>query len=214
MNQNQVKEILYDLVSEYFGGATVVWGMAKAVSPNVPQVALTMLSLVRPYQPIRSDRNGVPIYSYPSKTTVQVDLSTRGAQLSNDEGITMAHVNTAVNDLAEFASFINSVYVDNWCEKHDVSILVNQVNDLTGLINDTTWDYRAMCELEIGFTETVVGHTGINFESGLAYDEEGNPVPLPQPEFEPTPSGGGTQTLADDYTGYFEQVETEYEQEE
>jgi hypothetical protein len=38
-------------------------------------------------------------------------------------------------------------------------------------------------------------------------DEDGNPVPWPKPQFEPSPSGGGTQELADQFTGWFDEVD-------
>jgi hypothetical protein len=214
MIQSELKRKLHDLVRAYFGGADIEWGKVKSVNPMEPLITLTMGSIVRTYQPITQVVNGVPINCYPSKTTLQVDLYTKGAKTTNESGVTRAYENTAVNDLTDFLNFINSAYVDDWTGLNDISILANQVHDLTELINDTTWDYRAMAELEIGFTQTAVGYTGTMYENGTQYDEDGNPTSRPKPQFAPTPSGGRTQDLADDFTGYFEQVETPIYKEE
>ena len=109
-----------------------------------------------------------------------------------------------MNDLIDFVNFINSAYVDEWSDTHDVSILANQVRDLTELTDDTTWDYRAMTELEIRFTQTAAGHGGFMYEGGAPLDENGNVV---SGSFAHTPSGGRSPEIADQSTGWFEHVE-------
>jgi hypothetical protein len=232
MTQSELKRKMESLISTYFSGATVTWGKVKAVSPNEPQVVLNTLPVTRPYHPITYDVHGVPINCMPSKTVFQVDLYTQGAPTKNSPGVRAAHENTAVNDMTGFVNFLYSQYVDLWTLRNDVSILVNQVHDLTERVNDAAWGYRAMVELELGFTENAVGYTGLNYENGMAYwgngapkydangnplypdgnpippelDEAGNPIPWPPPRFNPSPSGGGSQDLADQFTGWFEQV--------
>lgn len=233
MKPRELKQKLYGLVCEYFCGASVSWGKVKTVSPNVPQVVLNMSAITRHYHPIVQTVEGVLVNVFPSKATLQIDLYTKGAATNVEPGITAAFENTAVDDLADFMNFLNSAYVDEWGNLHDVSIHCRQINDLTELINDVAWDYRAMVELEIGFTQNAVGHTGTMYEKGMPlyengrpkYDAEGNlldpqgniippkldgdgnPIPWPPPQFTPTPSGGRSQILADQFTGWFEQVE-------
>ena len=239
MTQNELKQRLYDLVRFYFGGATITWGKVKAVSPNVPQVVLNMGAVVRHYHPITQSVEGVAVNSYPSQTTLQIDLYTKGAPTSTEPGIAAAYENTAVNDLTDFLNFLGSAYTDDWSGRHDISLLCNEVTDLTELVNDTSWDYRAMVELEVGFTQSAVGFTGTMYENGMHYhengsprydaegyaldpqgnkltDDEGNPIRLPLDDegepilpFTATPSGGRTPELAGQTTGWFEQVETE-----
>ena len=175
MMQSELKKKLEALISEYFGGATVTWGKTKGVSPNVPQVVLIMGGISRHYHPINQSVGGVTVNSYPSRTTLQVDLYTKGEATNTAPGMMAAYENTAVNDITDFLNFINSEYVGDWCEINDVSILCNHVNDLTELINDTTWDYRAMVEMEIGFMQSAVGSTGIMYEDGVPHYENGNP---------------------------------------
>ena len=175
MTQNELKQKLYELVHAYFGSATITWGKVRAVSPNIPQVVLNMGSVVRAYQPITTRVNGIAINTYPSQTTLQVDLYTKGSPTNATPGTTAAFENTAVNDMIDFMNFLNSAFVDNWSGQHDVSVLANSVNDLTEIINDTSWDYRAMVELEIGFTQTAVGYGATMYEGGVPFYENGKP---------------------------------------
>ena len=232
MTQSELKAKVYSLVREYFGGATVTWGMTKGVSPSVPQVVLNMGAINRHYQPLTGQVGGVAMACYPSQTVLQIDLYTKGAAILSGAGIAAAYENTAVNDLTDFLNFLNSPHIDVWSDRHDVSLLCRSINDLTELINDTTWDYRAMLEIEIRFVQRAVGHTGIMSEDGRPFHDNGRPkfddegyaldrnghrLPLPplpigadgRPIYPPveTPSGGRTPTLAGRSTGWFERVE-------
>ena len=234
MNQSELKKIMHSFISSHFGSATVVWGKVKAVNSNAPQIVLTMGDIIRPYQPITQSINGVPINVYPSKTTLQVDIYTKGRPTSNESGVSASFENTAVNEMTEFANFLNSGYSDQWSSDNDVSILVNQVRDLTEIINDTSWEYRAMVELEIGFTQRAVGYAATMIDGGIPYHDNGIPkyddegyalddtgdrlpgLPLPSdPDgniIYPEPDNG-SQDLANQSAGWFEQVVTN-EQEE
>jgi len=172
MMQSELKRKLESLVSYYFGGATVVWGQIKMVNPSVPQVTLNMGSVIKPYHPITRWVNGIPVNCFPVTTTMQVDLCTQGGSTGNEISVRSAYENTAINDLLCFVHFIDSAYVDDWSEINDISILAKEVLDLTELINDTSWDYRAMVELEIGFTQFAAGYTGINYEGGFPVPSE------------------------------------------
>ena len=238
MNQEQLKGKIYQFIKSYFGGANVVWGQTKFVDKGTSQITLTMGAIIRHYQSIKMNVNGVPIDCYPSKTMLQVDLRTMGKKTEDEADATSSMINTAVSDLTEFVNFINSDYGSDWCDSHNVSILCKRIDNLTDVINDSAWDYRAMVELEVYFTQIAVGNAGMMFEGGLpfhcngmpkydeygyALDRYGNRIqgrpPLPiggdgmpiYPDADHTSSGGRTQELADGSTGYFEQVEIKEE---
>ena len=65
----------------------------------------------------------------------------------------------------------------------------NAVNDLTELVNDTTWDYRAMTELVVGFTQGAVGYTGMMYENGVPHYENGRPMYDPETGMPLYPNG-------------------------
>ena len=244
MTQREVKDKLYDLVAEYFAlldeRGNIIWGRSKPVHPGSPMVALDMTNIRRPYRPARRYVDGVPLDSYPSSTILSVDLFTKGAPVSDEPGMTAQNENTAVNDLADFANFLNSTHVDHWCGRNGISLRARTVQDLTAVINDTSWQYRALLEVDVGFVQTAGGYSATNFEGGVplhdngrpmfdsagySLDRNGNRLPVPPlptdpdgkpifPKVEPTHSGGRTQRLADKTTGYFTEVEIKNHKEE
>jgi len=202
MTQQELKKHLFDLVSVYFSElkskGNIIWGKHKPVNPNSPMVALTTGSIGRAYHPIRQYKKGIVHDTWPSETSLKVDLFTKGAPITDAPNVTAAMENTAVNDLTDFVIFLNSVYVDHWSYANDISISTNDIHDLTELTNDTSWDYRAMTEIDIGFTQCAVEYAA-------------NPSPGVQI---PTSSGGRPQGLADEKTDWFDTVEIEYMKEE
>ena len=217
MTQSELKQKLYDLISSYFSGATVIWGMTGAVNPNSPLITLNLSDVTRSYHPVNVNNDGVPVNYFPSTTKLQIDLFTKGREvfISSGEQTTTAWENTAIDDMNTLVNFLDSEYVVNWSELNDISISVNLVRDLTQLINTASWDYRAMCEVDIGFIQSAVGHTGLMWEGGVQYDEDGNPLTTggapSSGVFKPDSSGGGSEELAGDSTGWFEKAEIEEE---
>ena len=200
MTQSELKRKLYELAAIYFEPLTdrgnIVWGRTKPVNPGSPMVALTTGPINRAQRPIRMYRDGIVQDCWPSETMLQVDLFTKGAPVTDDPNVTAARENTAVCDLTDFVNFIHSAYVDNWCYINDISLNVSNIHDLTALTNDTSWTYRAMAEITVGFVQTAVEHAANPITGSL-----------------PTHSGGRSQQLADKKTGWFEQVEVEYDKE-
>ena len=159
---------------------------------------------------------------------IQIDLFTHGRKKVLKRGQTPIMENTAEDDMLSFADFLNSDFVIQWCHERDLSIIVpNTVEDLTGLINDTNYEYRAMMEVQIGFTMTAIGYTGVMSpesikHSGVTVDPEtgeqtpyeytggdiqGEDVTAMEPVAAQTPSGGGNAELAEQEGGYFTNVE-------
>jgi len=206
MTVRQLKQYLFDLIAEYFkplkDAGNIVWGKHKPVNPNSPMVALTTGPITRAQRPIRMNVDGIIHDIWPSHTTLAVDLYTKGAPTTIDINVTSAMENTAVNDLTDFVIFMNSVYVDDWSYINDISVNTNAIHDLTALTNDTSWDYRAMTEIEIGFTQGAMEYAANPLDDGSGIASL------------PTHSGGRPQELADLETGWFEEVEIEYVKEE
>jgi hypothetical protein len=177
---------------------------------------------------------------YPSMVMLQVDLFTKGEPIVEETGATTAKINTAVDDLTAFLNYVGSNFVKDWCDTHDITLIPSVVRNLTGIVDDTSWEYRAMTELEVRFTQTAVGYAGLMFDGGMPFYSNGNPKydnegyaldrqgnrlkdesgePLPPlpidpetgrpifPPIEPSPSGGGSQSLANHSAGWFNQAE-------
>jgi len=176
MTQRELKTALLWLVQTYFSGANVAWGRAKKVRPPAPLVTLNMGSVSRRAHPIAHTSNGVPIDAYPSTTTLQVDLYTMGSERRIAEGSIGPNENTAVDDMVDFLGFLGSGLIGDWCERKDIAIQCGDVTDLTGLVDAASWEYRAMAELTIGFTQTAAGYAGIMHEGGLPFHSNDGPM--------------------------------------
>lgn len=197
MNLRTLRDNLYDIVKQYFEGATVVWAEQHMVKPTLPLITLKTGSLSLTTFPITEDINGVPTGYYPSRVTLEINLYTKGAPVEMEPGEVGATENTAVNDLMDFLRYINSQYVTDLCESLDIAITPNgPVQDVTALLNDTRYQYRAMLELNVDFMQVTKGYAGIIPEEG---------------EWTQTPSGGGAEVLLNKETGYFEKVIIEKE---
>ena len=167
------------------------------------------------------------------KITIDADGVAR-----NSIGRALADDN-AVDDMLSFADFLNSEHTVQWSHQNDVSILIDgDVLNLTGVVNDTSYEFRSRLTVQFYFTQKAVGASTALLESSLQYptgekdpetqeptytpteppetDSKSGPwgdkeEPIVVPTFEPSASGGGTEELAKEETGYFTEVEIKEE---
>lgn len=200
-----LKSKLYERVAAYWNGATVVWSASDKVKPNAPLVVLRLGTVNRSSQPITQAINGILFSAYPSEVALQVDLFTRGRQIG--PGYLS---NTALNDLIDFASFLDSTASTEWSGRNDISLaLLSGVQDLSEVINDTQWQYRAMCEFTVSFTQWAAEFHGILSEAGIVFGDYGMPTGVIRENWRETASGGGTEELANERAETIEKVTPE-----
>lgn len=172
MRLSQAKELFCSLTSKYFSGAEVTLArQSRVAKPQIPLVSITVGNVNRPLDPVRIDADGETIGHYLSRVSLQVDLFTHGSPVVEDDtGDIVAYENTAVDDMLAFADFLNSQYVVDWCHQHDVSIsLDGDVQDLTGLVNDNTYEYRSRLGVLFYFTQKSIGYASVLTESSIQY---------------------------------------------
>lgn len=229
MTVTDVKNAIRDLAAMYFSGATVTYTKQSfTAKPVKPLVTLTSGSVTRPRNPPMKIIDGRPVSFYPATLPIQMDLFTHGRKEAPKPGYTPIMVNTAEDDMLAFADFLNSDFAIQWCHERDLSIIIsNTVQDLTDLINDTNYEYRAMLEITVGFTMTAIGYTGVMSPDSIKHsgvtvdpatgeetpyeytggDIQGEDVTAMEPVATQTPSGGGNPELAEQEGGYFTNVE-------
>lgn len=242
MRVSQAKELFRQLTKSYFAGATVTYTrQSRAAKSKAPLVTITPGNVKRSLHPAYKMQDGVQVGSYPSRISMTLDLFTNGAPVIDDEtGKTVAYENTAMDDMLAFADFLGSQYAIEWCNRNDVSILIEgDVQDLTGIVNDNNYEFRSRMIVMFYFTQQTVGSTAVLSEESILYpteekDETGQPIytpkepapttsssgtypgiteddeseqPIIEPTFQVSPSGGGTQELANNEAGYFTEVE-------
>jgi hypothetical protein len=194
MNLNECKNEIYSLISEYWGGATVIWGSQRLVTtPKPPLVVLQVIGTIkRPTFPIKTtDNDGEIVTTYQNNFMLQIDLYTESGNLNYPD----SPENTAMSDLQNFCCYMDSQKAIDWCYKNDIQFYNDiGVTDLTDIINDTQYRYRAMCQYNVSFTQNSKGYANISPTNG---------------KWQQTKSGGGTQELANQETGYFTKVNIE-----
>mgnify|MGYP001039048119 CR=1 FL=1 len=250
MRVSEAKKLFKELTQEYFAGAWVTFSrQSRVAKPEIPLVSITPGNVNRPLSPTYGNAGGEVLGYYLSRIQMTVDLFTRGKPVTDDEtGKTVAYENTAVDDMLAFADFLNSPHTVDWSNIHDVTLLIEgDVQDLTGLVNDTNYEFRSRLVVSFYFTQRAVGQAAVATEesiqlapvepptgpdpgtegpggdtpgSGTPGSGEGStpggiqPKPgdtVIVPQFEQTSSGGGSEELAKEMTGYFTEVEIKEE---
>lgn len=167
----------------YFSGAVVVWGQQSAPKPKTTMVMLKINYVnSSTFAETMIDSDGEIHYQYPSKAILEVNLFTNGRVAhppTIPQGETVpspaysARINTAVNDLLEFVKYLKSPKTIDWAKSLNIAIMPLEsggavVNDVSGILNEASFEYRAMAEFEISFvTETQgIGGNAIQSDSG------------------------------------------------
>lgn len=188
MNLEEVKDTLYDIADMFFVGATVIWTEQINTKPPLPYVTLKVGSIQRTSFPVVDDNEN---RYYPCRTTVEVNLFTKGKPVTVKEKVTGNFANTATSDMMDFFNFVESERITDLLAGRGMDIsLVPPVRDLTDLQNDSRYRYRSMAEATISFAEEANGPYGIG---GMLYA--------------PNSSGGGTPEKVDATTETIEEVE-------
>lgn len=242
MRLTELRELFRSLVKEYFGEANVLLARQSRIpKPELPLVLLTYGTVNRPTKPNILVFDGVGVGQYASSVQVDIDLFTHGAPVTDPQLGVVAHENTAVEDLCALEDYLQSEYVVEWSDVHSVTIQrEGNVEDLSGIIGETTYEYRARMRVILSYVSLAIEHAGTNSEDSVVYPtgefdggEEifapGAPVRKTSttgnfgspeedkekrgrvvPHFVPTSSKGGTEILARLNTGFFTEAEIEF----
>lgn len=160
MNMSEVREKIYELISMFFLGATVIWSEQVVTRPKPPYLTLKLNGIHKPLHPIQDELGA---FFYPCSTMLELNLYTKGKPITIGENVTGNYENTAQDDLMEFVKFLESPMVLDLLEQYNLDIqLMPPIRDLTELMNETNYRYRAMAEFVISYMETSKGGYGIS----------------------------------------------------
>lgn len=211
MTYDQARSIIFQATSRYFTGATVVIGNSEQVKKERPMVVMTFGPLKLSTFPNEKVYDGDVADFYTGSMSLDVQLYTNGKKLSNG-----AMANTAVSDLTNYVNYMMSQMMTTEFSRDDLSLLTaGQIQDVTAIINDMNYEYRAMVEFNATFPVAAVGYGGVLDESSIKEDEPDPEKPgevLPphiDPEWSETPSGGRNEDVAEKEIGYFTDVKIE-----
>lgn len=191
-----------ELVRRYFAGATVRWCETNQVKPPYPFVALKLTDVSHFLHPDESGEIETSQRYYCTGRIV-LNLYTGGRKGAKKPGMSAPPSrNTAVSDLQGFIRYLGSDAGQDFLGEHDICLQEEgKTVDVSALLNDAKYEYRAMQEFSISFADDVYGHSSVTPPTG-------------QDSTVPTPSGGGTSDQVADTSGWFESAEVNYSKEE
>lgn len=175
MTVGQARELFRSLTKEYFAGAQVVFAnQSRTPMQKIPLVVITPGNVKRPLYPNYETVDGVLVGAYESRFSLTIDLFSNGAPVIDEEtGQTVAYEDNAEEDLLAFANFLNSEHTLAWSRRNDLSILIDgDVQSLTGVVNDTTYQYRARLLIQLYFTQKAVDRTAVLSEDSIKYPKK------------------------------------------
>lgn len=183
MNHSDAKDALYDIVSGFFPGATVIWAEQKATTPKPPYITLKMKDETPNSMPIV---NNITLGRYYQCTSLcEINLYTKGALVGSGENAVKNYRNTALEDMADFFMYLDSDYGYYEQKKKEITIILNPpIRDLSSLENDAAYRYRALAEFEVKYVRNASGPYGVRFISSAPNSSGGATAPMVEKEDE------------------------------
>lgn len=216
MRLYDLKEYVLTLVHSYFQNATITWANEVSIKKKPPQITLQLNNIRRSTHQIDENRNnGEIIRCYPSTVMLTINSYITGKGAINE-----SPGNTAVADLNEFLNYIDSPEMVDVLYQAGLSFsIASPVQDIPRLLGTTHYEYRAMVEFQIDFTQEVAGMYSIGHPaSEKVFDTETETwvesIPVPKEDWEPTASGGGNYEMENAPLMSFDIVELEENKEE
>ncbi len=160
MRVKEAKDLFRLLVKEHFADYMIIFDkQSRTAKPNIPLVTISPGNVKR-HRAANEVLDLAETEGYfHSKIPMILDLFTNGDPVLDDEtGQEIAREDTATDEMSLFANFLDSQYVTMWCNTHDVAIQVEgDVQNLTGIVNDTTYEFRSRLTVNFYFTQKTVG---------------------------------------------------------
>ena len=159
MTYTEMKRAVHGITTAYFSGATVEMANTKSTKKGKPLVKLAFGQAQSTKFPVEKFLDGELCSFYPTTAKLEVQLFTNGVRLPNG-----AMENTAVGDLTDYVNYMMSEMVTNELNQQNLSMMVaGPVQDVTAIINDTSYEYRALVEFDISFIREGCARVGLAF---------------------------------------------------
>lgn len=159
MTYVELKDAIFNIVSEFYAGATVIWAEQINTRPKLPYITLKTNGITRDTF-ISEDAEGTLYYN--ASTTLEMNLYTKGLPIGTGENSVINYVNTATSDMADFFKYIDSDKGILIQEEKGITIMLSPpIRDLTELQNDKMYQYRAYSESTISFADLAEGEYGL-----------------------------------------------------
>lgn len=155
MKATEAKELFLELAENFFTGYNVIFAnQSRMAKPKIPLVVLAPGNVHRPQAENSVNDDGKIVGYYQSRMPITVDLFTNGRAVKDDNNNVIAYANSAIEEMLDFADYLNSPKCVAWCRQHDVAILIDtDAQDISGVVNDNNYEYRSRLEVLFSFTQ-------------------------------------------------------------
>ena len=172
MRLSEVQDLFYNLISEYWVGAEITYARQDRIAkPKNPLVLLTYGNVTRYDMPNYMIVDGVNVAQYQCSVLLDIDLFTHGAPMRlQGMGEVLTYRDSAVEDMSAFEDFLNSEYCVEFCDIHSISwAREGDIQNLSGIINETSYEYRSRITLRLYYVSLAVEHAGVLSEDSILY---------------------------------------------
>jgi len=161
MNIGSATELFRQLAKDYFGqGTTVIFAnQSRSPKPNQPLVTIMLGNPKRPLNPPKSVYNNAETSFYPEGIEMTIDLFTNGADVISNN-VVVAKSDSSLDEMYAFKDFLESEYSVDWCHTKDIAVVPTDVTAMTGIVNDTTYQFRSRLIVMLYFTHLTSGTRG------------------------------------------------------
>ena len=171
MRVSEAKELMRQLTKMFFNSSRVIFSnQSRKPKPSIPLVLLTQGNTERHLFPNYGVMQEATVSYYLSKMPVTVDYFTNGSAVLDDDGIVVGYADNSEDMLTAFSDFLNSPYVTDWCKQRDIAVLPEgAVMFMSGVVNDSNYEYRSRININFYFTQKAVGYSGAYTEDSIKY---------------------------------------------
>lgn len=176
MKLEEAKELLRRMLAEYFGDEHAFYSEVKLAENPEPYVCLQATEVETHQFPVEYVRDDEFCRQRQYKAMFDINLYTRGRNVAK-AGQKAVYLNTAQEDLQGFLDFLDSEYILIEEQKNDISFMAEgNIQDMSALVNNNYYQYRAMIEISATFSDYTYGYKGQNNETMLPnYSGGGSP---------------------------------------
>ena len=191
MDTNDMRTAVRNVIALFFDERKVRYAEQKMAKPSDPYVTVKFDNVQKTQFAIK-ERNRDEVDSHwKLNCTAEVNLFTNGKPVGNN------FENTAMGDFQELVYFLESDAVVDKLSTYGITMVLDSpIRDISGIINETKYKYRANATFRVYYTETTYGR----------FLQGGRTVP--------NASGGNKAEYVNAETGYFTTVEIQEESNE
>lgn len=152
MKLDDAKELFRLRTEAFFSEYEVVLArQSRNAKPEIPLVQITFGNVKRSLNAVENVDEGIVEGQFQARVAVTVDLFTRGRAVT--EGVYTVYENSAVDELLSYCDYMNSVETLDWAARNNLAVLTEgDAQDVTGIVNDNNYEYRARQELFLYYT--------------------------------------------------------------